>query len=325
MSLIHDALKESGAVAQPSRPAARGAWWARQPATTRRLLPAAAIVLAAVPVLLVQGLRNRHDDTAPAAAITAAPVAASPATALEPALPAVSLTGSETVPAPAPEAIAALDTLGRQLPEHLAENIPVAPPAAAPVMAPTLATAQPAPVPQNAEGTSTDNTSGHSTPPAAHTARATAPEIASQPMSIKVERRGVDGHAAGKANGAIDDVAVERAVVGIEAAMAAGDLPTAQQTMTQLETLLPAESLTLLRMQAWLSHAGGDGGAAERLYRKIAERVPGDINAGVNIALLEARRGELDDARRRLAQLSGRHPRSPQVVRALAELEDAQP
>ena len=41
----------------------------------------------------------------------------------------------------------------------------------------------------------------------------------------------------------------------------------------------------------------------------------------VNIALLDARRGDVGDARDRLTRLSARHLRSPQVARALAELD----
>ena len=88
---------------------------------------------------------------------------------------------------------------------------------------------------------------------------------------------------------------------------------------------LAPESLTLLRMQAWVAHAGNDTARAETLYRRIAERVPEDVNAGVNIALLDARRGDADAARTRLVRLSGRHPRSPQVARALAELGSTAP
>ena len=62
---------------------------------------------------------------------------------------------------------------------------------------------------------------------------------------------------------------------------------------------------------------------AERLYRAILDRVPDDETAGVNLALLDAQRGEVDDARARLGRMAARNARSPQVARALAELDAA--
>jgi len=312
MSLIHDALKESGTVATPARPAVRGSWW-----TQRRLLSVAALALMVVPVLLLAGLRHLRGDAPPTATAVAPAAIAPPPASAEPAPPAVASSAEATPSAPLaeppPPQPAAADTAASGLAAAVAAQ----------AEAPRLATAQPdatpLPASPNAEHASGETATGPAASPDARIAAA-APantEATQQPISIKVERR----TATGKATEADDEGAVDQAVGSIEAAMAAGDLPAAHQALAGLEALLPAESLTLLRMHAWLAHADNDGTAAERLYRRIAERVPGDINAGVNIALLEARRGELDDARQRLAQLSSRYPRSPQVARALAELE----
>ncbi|MBD9370289.1 hypothetical protein [Xanthomonas sp. XNM01] len=110
-------------------------------------------------------------------------------------------------------------------------------------------------------------------------------------------------------------------ISAIEAAIADGDTARARQALTELEALLPSSSLTLLRMQAWVAHRGGDMTSAEQLYLRIAERVPDDENAGVNIALLSAGRGDVEDARLRLTRLAGRHNRSALVARALADIE----
>ncbi|WP_337778591.1 tetratricopeptide repeat protein, partial [Stenotrophomonas acidaminiphila] len=180
------------------------------------------------------------------------------------------------------------------------------------------------PTPQPASDTPASNTPGVATPAPARSAPlpATAANDSAAPaIHIEVERR--SGAAPADAGG--DGRAVEQAVADVERAMAGGDLDNARQALARLDGLLSPESLTLLRMQAWVAHAGNDTDQAEALYRRIAERVPEDVNAGVNIALLDARRGDADAARARLARLSGRHPRSPQVARALAELDRGAP
>ena len=134
--------------------------------------------------------------------------------------------------------------------------------------------------------------------------------------SIRVERRDASVPA-----GQLDDAMVLRATQALEAAVAADDMPAAHAELARLEDMLPASSLTLLRMRAWVAHGSRDMTGAEALYRQIIERVPDDMNAGVNIALLDARRGDVGDARDRLTRLAARHLRSPQVTRALAELD----
>ncbi|MGE4459958.1 MAG: tetratricopeptide repeat protein [Stenotrophomonas sp.] len=292
MSLIHDALREHDAPALPVRPAPRASWWARQaPSTRGPLLFAAAglggFVLAGA-VLLGVGARG-----------TAAPSAVAGSGA--PTARAVAAPAAAPAPAMAPTASAA--------------SVAVQPPESTPAVVPA---------PQPASDTPASSTPGVATPVPARSAPlpATAANDSAAPaIHIEVEHR--SGAAPADAGG--DGRAVEQAVADVERAMAGGDLDNARQALARLDGLLSPESLTLLRMQAWVAHAGNDTDQAEALYRRIAERVPEDVNAGVNIALLDARRGDADAARARLARLSGRHPRSPQVARALAELDRGAP
>lgn len=298
MSLIHDALREHDAPALPVRPAPRASWWARRaPSTRGPLLFAAAglggFVLAGA-VLLGVGARGTAAPSAVAGSGAAPPTTAA-TLATVPAAPAVA-----PAPAPAPTASAA--------------SVAVQPPESAPAIVPAQQ--------QPASDTPASSTPGVATPAPARPSPATAANDSTAPaIHIEVEHRG--GAAPADAGG--DGRAVEQAVADVERAMAGGDLDNARQALARLDGLLSPESLTLLRMQAWVAHAGNDTDQAEALYRRIAERVPEDVNAGVNIALLDARRGDADAARARLARLSGRHPRSPQVARALAELGSTAP
>lgn len=110
----------------------------------------------------------------------------------------------------------------------------------------------------------------------------------------------------------------------LQAAVADADAGSRDQALAQLQTLLPADSLTLLRARAWAAHGSGDIAQAERYYQAILQRMPDDEHAGVNLALIDARRGELDDARERLTRLAARNTRSAMVSQALDELEPRQ-
>jgi len=120
-----------------------------------------------------------------------------------------------------------------------------------------------------------------------------------------------------------DPNAVRDAMAALHVAVGERDDAGADAALARLQSLLPAQSLTLLRARAWAAHGRDDHAEAERLYRAILERVPDDEHAGVNLALLDARRGEVAQARARLDRMASRNARSPQVQRALAELDAA--
>ena len=118
-----------------------------------------------------------------------------------------------------------------------------------------------------------------------------------------------------------DGATVRMAMGRLQTAVADKDATARQQAMENLRTLLPADSLTLLRAQAWNAHGSDELKLAEQYYRAILQRVPDDEYAGVNLALIEAHDGQLEQARDRLNRLAARNSRSAMVSRALAELD----
>lgn len=106
----------------------------------------------------------------------------------------------------------------------------------------------------------------------------------------------------------------------LQVAVADGDAGARDQALAQLQAILSADSLTLLRARAWAAHGSGDIDQAEHYYRAILQRMPDDEHAGVNLALIDARRGDMDDARERLARMAARNSRSLMISRALDEL-----
>ncbi|AOB25413.1 tetratricopeptide repeat protein [Bordetella bronchiseptica] len=118
--------------------------------------------------------------------------------------------------------------------------------------------------------------------------------------------------------GAASANAVAAMAEAFDRAAAAGDLGTARRQLDSLRAALPGESLTLLRRQAWLHMYGGNDRAAAESYRALLARLPNDENAGLNLAIIEARQGRVADARALLERLRRQHPDS-RGVRALQE------
>jgi len=112
--------------------------------------------------------------------------------------------------------------------------------------------------------------------------------------------------------------AVRQAIAELQGAQSRQDHDAMQAALARLGQLLPADSLTLLRMRAWAAHAGGDLAQAERLYAAIVDRVPDDRNAGINLALLQAGRGDVAQAAARLDRYALANGSSPELARAQA-------
>lgn len=146
--------------------------------------------------------------------------------------------------------------------------------------------------------------------------------IASQ---IQVSVRNAESNTGSPKQEDTDTNAVRAAMSQLNAAVGDHDADATASAIANLQSLLPAESLTLLRARAWAAHGSGDLVLAERLYQTIIDRVPDDEHAGVNLALLDARRGEMADARTRLDRMAARNARSPRILQALAELDAATP
>lgn len=315
MSLIYDALRQQGAVPAATPAAPRGNWWVRQPASTRNFLMMMGGLVVGVPLaLLAMSRPTPIDERGIAAAVPATVVGDAASTPVQ-----AGVTPVDTAPQSALLAMATRAPAALRPQAGANEATPPSGPLtqAGPQAQHGVASSTSAPPPISVER-----------PPAA--ALNAAPPLAEQqtasssPLNIQVRQR-EPGPAASHATAVatVDDQTVQTAITAVERAMAADDTQAAAAALVHLEALLPKESLTLLRTQAWVAHASNDMQGAEQLYRQIIERMPDDANAGVNVALLDARRGEIDHARKRLQRLSGLYPRSTQVSRALSELDAA--
>lgn len=112
-------------------------------------------------------------------------------------------------------------------------------------------------------------------------------------------------------------------LAALDNALAAHDAQASAQLLSTLGRQLPDSSLTLLRARAWAAHSQGDSNAADTHYRAVLQRLPDDEQAGVNLALLEAARGDGDAAQARLRRLASHNGQSPLITRAMEQIAGA--
>lgn len=312
MSLIHQALREidapsaTGAAAVMPRPPRRAqrrntvAWgvglvlaaagaglagWHAGPRLKAALSPSAAS-----PSLMAQAVAAPV-PAAPAPAIVAAPAAVpAPVTAV-PVAPAPAMVAVPEVPArsAAPAAVAAPAPVRRAAPQPA----PVAVSAPAPVAADVLVADAAVDVPPRAAPRASAR---QAAAPAQPVVRA-APPVAAMP--------------------------VEQRFNLFLQAMRANDLAAAEQHLAALRRELPAGSLSLLRAEGWFALARGDADAAAATYQNILNRLPGDEEASINLASIEARRQRTEAARQVLAEAVRLHPESESLKAALARFRSA--
>lgn len=96
-----------------------------------------------------------------------------------------------------------------------------------------------------------------------------------------------------------------------------GDLVAGKALLDQLAIVLPADSLSLKRAQAWYAVKSGDTDTAQKTYRTVLDRAPGDVEASLNLASLDARAGQVDKARAVLADAIRLHPDSAPLQQAI--------
>ncbi|MGE8224681.1 MAG: tetratricopeptide repeat protein [Stenotrophomonas sp.] len=299
MSLIHDALRGAGesSPAVDTHPARNGTW-PRLPRHGMWLL--LGVVLAGPTGYLIA--RSGGGQQAVQQAVSAPPsaqhVVEPAASDAAPDVAFASTTTASPTSTPAP-VVAMLPPIVLAKREST-----VAPPAAAATVAP-------------AASANTGSTAA-SRPEAARTA---PPQLQISVSEAPAAQKSVAKAATPTAGDEPDPAQVRTAMSRLQAAVAGGDIAVRDASLDELQKLLPADSLTLLRARAWAAHGGNDIEGAERYYRAILQRVPDDEYAGVNLALIDARRGDVNEARERLARLAARNSGSQMVSRAQAELE----
>lgn len=100
-----------------------------------------------------------------------------------------------------------------------------------------------------------------------------------------------------------------------------GDVDAAAQAVDRLRSLLPQDSVALVRRAAWVEQMRGNREMARRLLGQVMAKLPDDLNANMNLALVDAQDGRIKEATTRLRKLKLIHPDAIELDALLAELE----
>jgi Flp pilus assembly protein TadD len=111
----------------------------------------------------------------------------------------------------------------------------------------------------------------------------------------------------------------EKLIIVARQAIEAGNHALATTTIAQLTKIFPPESITLLRLRAWQALRNNEQALAITLYGQLVERLPDDESSAINLAVLNSKAGNRDEARRIINRLAEHHPDSEVVQSYLAK------
>lgn len=307
MSLIYQALKQTEQQAAPSQPSGRRWTGVATPAPARRgwnPMPALwGVVIAAVAVLagwmVSLALAAQHGPSAaPAQVPSQVPV---------PVVPTAQ--GRAAVVSPAPLAPAPVSAARVALPETALPEVALPKadlplPTASPRLALSRALSAPAAPAQKPQGTQSVEDARPPAEPAAGKkgAAASPPAPASAPVSQPTPDE------------------LPALFDALNQALAGHDVDAARRQLQAIQSRLPESSVARLRAEAWFAHQTDDLDGAQRLYRRLLDKLSGDEHASLNLAAIEKKRQRFDQAKDVLAKSLRQNPNSAVLRTAVDQL-----
>lgn len=316
MSLIYQALKQNEqqapatVVAGAPAPAAPPAVAAAAPSAAgwmrRSMLLGVLLLGAGVLAGLLLGQRSGSAPAPAAGPVPAAPVA-----------PPVAVASAEPPPLPKAPVVA----VAEPAPAPAAAPSPAPAPAAAPVAA--VANPQPVALPKaepplpTAGPRLTLSTTLMTQPAPAVTPAPepkAAPAVAPRPASVEVSVK--SGNPAPEPVGTAG-MDVAELFDGLNRALDTRDEATATRNIQAIRIRLPESSLARMRAEGWYAFRTGDLEKAQRFYRRLLDKLPGDENASLALASIERQEQRPDQAREVLSKSLKANPGSTVLRSAL--------
>lgn len=113
---------------------------------------------------------------------------------------------------------------------------------------------------------------------------------------------------------------ISQLVIRLQGAMIQGDDSQVKKLLPRLETLKGTNDPFVLKLKAFWRMKKGEYGKAADLLVKVLGENPNDVEAGLNMAIIEIKMGQFDKARKRLRALYERHNEDSQVLDLLRKI-----
>lgn len=301
MSLIHDALREMDKGPGTAASAADFRTLAPASPARSRWVPFAGGLVAVLAVAAAGGwVWHSTRTTAPlAAVVTPQTQAAAPV--------------ATVASAPVPAEIAPTSTASAAMTVAAGTSLNAAPDRTS-VSATSASPTGPSTMPSSSASDASAPVAGSTATPAARAVA--APRAVSAPKPVRAPKP------AAVASAEVSPaMPVEQRYALFLASMKAGDLVAAREQLSGLQSQIPAGTMTRLRAEAWFALQSGDEATARRSYQDMLERLPGDEEAAINLASMEARAGQRERARQVLSDALAHNPGSETLLAALARFK----
>ncbi len=105
----------------------------------------------------------------------------------------------------------------------------------------------------------------------------------------------------------------QRLVGNLRAAMARRDREAVTELFGHLESLRGREDTFILKLKGFWHMSNGEQQEAEQALVRVLARLPDDLDANLNMALIESRSGRMNEAKYRAERLRARYPGDQRV------------
>jgi Flp pilus assembly protein TadD len=106
----------------------------------------------------------------------------------------------------------------------------------------------------------------------------------------------------------------------MRAAVQAGDVHQSNAFLGQLEKIKGEDNPFVKKLEAYLHIRQGNLVKARAVLSSILATAPDDLEAGLNMAVIDIRSGRHDQARQRLVRLLDQYPEEDQIIDYLRQL-----
>jgi len=113
----------------------------------------------------------------------------------------------------------------------------------------------------------------------------------------------------------------QQIVKKIETCIIEGDTQKAEKLLKQLTNIKGENSIYVMKLRAFFLLRTGENKPAVALLRKVLANNENDVEAGINMAILEIRLNEYSQAKERLTRLKGLYPENRIISNLLSRLD----